>query len=165
RGGAGGAFRRIKGIFSGGAAAAEVALPVDFLDPGSRAVPPDARECLDAVAEAGAGRPLKFSIETGFIGSPSAIARMVGLLSGCGAGCVKTASGLYPKMSSISDLNAALSALDAMGEGGAGLDFLFDPKLANRFVIDDAFRLAGKVCGAEFAWDGRFSVSVPFEIL
>ncbi|MDR1477232.1 MAG: hypothetical protein LBI17_03855 [Rickettsiales bacterium] len=142
-------FRRVKAAYSAGAGMVEVAPPPDFYDVGERA-----SEYLSVISEAKGSRPVKVCVESGFIGGVSALKRAAAMLAESGADYVKTASSLYARSSDVNHLNAVLEALK---DTGAGADFLFDTASSGRFVVQDAFRLAGKICGPDFI--DRFYVS------
>jgi deoxyribose-phosphate aldolase len=148
-------FQRVKAVYSAGAKVAELAPPPDFY--GDEAA---ARECLSTVCEAKGPHSVKVCLESAFIDGIPDLRRAAALLAASGVDCVKTASGLYSRSSSIGHLNAVL---EAVGDSGAGVDFLFEPASAGRFVVDDAFRLAAKVRGPDFL--EKFCVSRNSKLL
>ena len=73
---------------------------------------------------------------------------------------LKTASGLYSFNSDINQLNAILEEAKS---SDVGVDFMFDRTSQNKFIIDDAFRLANFILGSDSVDEKKFSVSCSLQ--
>ena len=150
-------FLRIKNSCNMGANVVEVFLPPYFFDVDVENIPVKVDEYLCAISEAKGVKKIKISCESSFFKYPSLLKKIVYLLSRYDIDYLKTASGLYPKNSTISQLNAILE--EVKGVEQLGVDFLFDNYLSDGFVIDNSIRLAGRLLGQEWLDKHHFMVS------
>lgn len=133
-------FKKIKDAFKKGAAEVELAVPTSLW----RSM--DAAEALvDIALEAADGKPLKIDLETPALSVP-ALREAARLLLAAGVPVIKTASGLYPRASTLAHLNVLFEEIRGAGNESVRVDFLFEP--ADRFVASDAARLALSMLGA-----------------
>lgn len=153
-------FKSIKSLFNRGADLVEVILPPLFFDVDIENIPQQLDEYLLAISEAKGVKKVKLSIESSFIKHSSALKGLVYLFSEYKIDYLKTASGLYSLNSDINQLNAILEEAKS---SDVGVDFMFDRTSQNKFIIDDAFRLANFILGSDSVDEKKFSVSCSLQ--
>ncbi len=134
-------FNKIKKTFNSGADIVEIIFPPYFFDVDVENIPSVVDDYLSAIEQAKGNKKVKVTCETGFLKLPNSIKGIVYLFSLYHIDIMKTASGLYSVNSSIADLNAALEEARS-AEFNISTDFLFNPALSDKYVLDDACRLA-----------------------
>jgi Zn ribbon nucleic-acid-binding protein len=134
------AFRNVRAAIKGGAGIVEAAPPLDMLQ---------SESYLSALSEGTGGHALKICIETDVlksVGEIKSVARRIPA-----SVWIKTSSGRI-RGSSLEDLNAVLESSENP------VDFLFDVRSSDEYVIDSAYRLAARIKGAQWV-AGNFVVS------
>jgi deoxyribose-phosphate aldolase len=133
-------FRAIRAAVKDGADIIEAAPPLDMLE---------SEAYISALSEGAGARALKICIETDVLKSVEGIRRAARRIPK--SVWIKTSSGRI-RGSGLEDLHAVLESSENP------VDFLFDTRVENEYVIEAAYRLAARIKGA--GWPaGNFMVS------
>ena len=151
-------FRKIKSVVNSGADIVEVLMPPETFNVDIENISPKLDEMLCAITEAKGIKKIKISMESAFIRSCTVLKGVIYLLSKYKIDTIKTASGKFARNSSLEELNAILEEAKS---SRIGVDFMADFNNSNRFVIDDAYRLASYIIGTEDIKNLDFSISIP----
>ena len=154
-------FRKIKTVVNKGADVVEVLLPPETFNVDVENIPPKLDENLCAITEAKGVKKVKVSMESGFIRNCSVLKGVVYLLSKYKIDMVKTASGRWMENSTIEQLN---TILEEAKSSRVGVDFMVDMDKGNKFVMDDACRLANFILGMDDIKHIGFSISVAEQV-
>ena len=152
-------FKSIKYVFENGADMVEVIMPLEFSNIDEENVSKLMIEYLDIITEAKSFKEAKVCIETGFSPYLSQIRFLTKLLQKFNIDFIKTASSFYNKASNINHLNLILNNIKNIN---TKIDFLFDVKRCNKFIINNAFRLVEK---SQFIKENPLIISYPIEYL
>lgn len=150
-------FRRVKSVVNNGADIVEILLPPETFNVDVENIPPKLDDVLCAITEAKGIKKVKFSIESGFIRNCSMLKGVVYLLSKYKVDMVKTASGKWLENSTIEQLN---TILEEAKSSQVGVDFMVDLNKGNKFVMDDACRLAKYIFDENDLKNIGFSISL-----
>ncbi|MBD5398194.1 hypothetical protein HDR60_01650 [bacterium] len=153
-------FKSIKSVFENGADMAEVIMPLEFSNINEEQIPTIMLEYLNVIEEAKNNRVAKVCMETGYITYLSQIKLIIGLMQKYNIDIIKTASSFYKN--AFSNLNHLNSILDNVNNINTKIDFLFDVKNSNKFIIDNAFRLLKK---SRISLENPLIISYPIEFL
>ena len=151
----------IKTVVNKGADVVEVLLPPETFNVDVENIPPKLDENLCAITEAKGVKKVKVSMESGFIRNCSVLKGVVYLLSKYKIDMVKTASGRWMENSTIEQLN---TILEEAKSSRVGVDFMVDMDKGNKFVMDDACRLANFILGMDDIKHIGFSISVAEQV-
>lgn len=155
-------FQTIKHILNSGADGVEVIFPPYFFDIDMQKIPQEVCDYLTSISEAKSSKTVKITFESGYIGNIGCLKQIVTLLSQYNIDMVKTSSGFYTSSSTIQHLNAILNQASLQN---IGVDFSFDISKSNKFVVDDAFRLAKMLLKQRQNSNNIFLVSYPLELV
>lgn len=134
-------FQNIKSVFENGADMVEIVMPLLFSNIDEEKPSDIIKEYLDIITEAKSFKQAKITFETGFIPYVSQIKYLTQLIQKHNIDIIKTASSFYEKASTINHFNLILNNIKNIN---TKIDFLFDVKSCNKFIISDAYRLVEK---------------------